>query len=241
MQTFVCAARAVAMVIGITAAASLLDRLIANSGLQQFILLHQFDLPGSLFLASVLDNFTYGAAVLLMGWMVARTYWHQLFPANLRWKVLALSLVAGMLFAMFLNHPVHVLLFDSFFGRAMVNGGQTTDSVIGGIFSGFSQTRSLFSMSTFATMFLTPFIEELTDRGILFKEAESMRPWQLALLSCLVFCLAHYAVGGMAKVLAVLPVAILFVATRLLSGSFIYSAAAHAGVNIAALLKLQVW
>lgn len=81
----------------------------------------------------------------------------------------------------------------------------------------------------------------MTDRGILFKEAESLPLWIVAALSLFVFCLSHYAIGGLAKVLVVVPAALLFITLRLKTGSFIYSTAAHIGMNLAALLKLQVF
>jgi membrane protease YdiL (CAAX protease family) len=241
VQNLIRAIRAATAVFGIAAIASLINRVIANSGLRDFLILHQLSIPGSLFFVHALESFAYAFAVLIIAYLFATRYWRDLFPERIRWSVLVLSIFSGMGFAMFLNHPAHVFLFDVYFGQPMMNGGQTSDSVVGGIFSGLRGSQSLLTMPAFATMFLTPFIEELTDRGILFKESEGMPVWQIALLSFLVFCFSHYAIGGMAKVLAVAPAALLFVAMRLTTKSFVYSAAAHAGVNIAALMKLQVW
>jgi membrane protease YdiL (CAAX protease family) len=241
VQNLIIAVRAATAVFGIAAFASLLSRLIANSGSREFLLVHQLSIPGSLLLVHALENFAYGLALLLIAYLFAARYWHQLFPDRIRWSVLALSLVAGVAFAMFLNHPAHQLLFGIFFDPPIMNGGQTSDSVVGGIFSGLRGTQVLLTMPALVTMLLTPFIEELTDRGILFKEAEALPLWQIAMLSFLVFCFSHYAIGGMAKVLAVAPAAALFVTTRMITKSFVYSAAAHAGVNFAALMKLQMW
>jgi hypothetical protein len=241
MQNIICSVRAATIVFGIAALAALLNLMLANSGLRAFLILHQLSIPGSLLLVHAMESFTYAFAVLLIAYLFAVNYWRQLFPDKIKWPFVLAAMIAGIGFAMFLNHPAHVLLFEGFFGQPIMNGGQTSDSVVGGIFSGLRQSQGLLNIPTFATMFLTPFIEELTDRGILFKESEGLPLWQIALLSFLVFCLSHYAVGGMAKVLAVAPAAILFVATRIITKSFVYSAAAHAGVNIAALMKLQVW
>jgi membrane protease YdiL (CAAX protease family) len=241
VQNIIRSVRAATIVFGIAALASLFSRLIANSGLRELLILHQLSIPGSLIFLSAMDSFAYAFAVLLVAYVFAANYWRELFPERIRWTFVLGAVLAGIGFAMFLNHPAHVVLFDGFFGQPIMNGGQTSDSVVGGIFSGLRQTQPLFTMTAFATMFLTPFIEELTDRGILFKESEGMAVWQIALLSFFIFCFSHYAIGGFAKVLAVAPAAILFVTTRIITKSFIYSAAAHAGVNIAALMKLQVW
>jgi membrane protease YdiL (CAAX protease family) len=241
MQNIICALRAATVVFGIAALALLVSRLTANSGLREYLILHQLNIPGSLVLITAFDSFAYAFAVIAIAYVFAANYWRELFPDHFRWLFALGAFIAGIAFAMFLNHPAHEFLFDVYFGQPIINGGQTSDSVVGGIFSGLRENKNLFTIPAFATMFLTPFIEELTDRGILFKESESLAVWQIALLSFLVFCLSHYAIGGMAKVLAVAPAAVLFVATRIITKSFVYSATAHAGMNIAALMKLQVW
>jgi membrane protease YdiL (CAAX protease family) len=241
VQSAINAVRAVTIVFGITALAAFLNQLLGNSGLREFLLLHQLAIPGSLYLVGALQNFSYGIMVLSVAYIFAANYWDQLFPDRIRWTVMGLSLLAGVVFAMFLNHPAHVFLFDVLFGQPKLFGGQTSDSVVGGIFSGLRQSQSVLTMPAFATMLLTPFIEELTDRGILFKEAEALALWKVALLSLVIFCFSHYAIGGVAKVLAVAPAAILFVTIRVITKSFVYSTAAHIGINFAALMKLQVW
>ena len=72
-----------------------------------------------------------------------------------------------------------------------------------------------------------------------------MRPSNLnagnfALVSVIVFSLAHFATGGMVKVLAILPVALLLVGLRLWSGSFVYTFAAHMGINAVALAGISL-
>jgi membrane protease YdiL (CAAX protease family) len=241
MLTLVYAIRSATVVFGIAAFGTLISRLVANSGLREYLILHQLSIPGSLYMVNALESFTYAFAVLLIAYLFSGFYWRDLFPDRIHWPKMFLALIVGVGFAMFLNHPAHVFLFDQFFDQRMMNGGQTSDSVVGGIFSGLRGANVLLSMPAFATMFATPFIEELTDRGILFREGERLAIWQLAILSFLVFTLSHFAIGGMAKVLAVAPAAALFVATRVVTKSFVYSAAAHVGVNVAALMKLQVW
>jgi membrane protease YdiL (CAAX protease family) len=241
MLTIIYAIRSTTVVFGIAAFGTLINRLVANSGLREYLILHQISIPGSLFIVNALENFTYGLAVLLIAYLFAGFYWRDLFPDRIRWSTMAVAFVAGIGFAMFLNHPARVFLFERFFDQPFMNGGQASDSGVGGTFSALRGANALLTMPALATMLVTPIVEELTDRGILFREGERLAVWQLAVLSFLVFTLSHFAIGGMAKVLAMAPAAVLFVATRLFTRSFVYSTAAHVGVNVAALMKLQVW
>lgn len=241
MQTISTAFRATVIVLGIAALASVLNKQVADSGLRFWLLMKQQALPGALWGVSAVEHLTYGFAVILICMLVARGYWRSLFPAQINVMWLLASFVLGIVFAMFLNHPMHVFLFDVFFGKPVFMGGAVSDSIAATIFSGFSGYQRLFTLSACATIIMTPIVEELTDRGILFKEAEGMRLWQVAILSFLIFSTSHYAIGGMAKVLAVVPAALLFVGVRLKTGSFIYAASAHIAMNLAAMLKLQVF
>jgi hypothetical protein len=241
MQTLSTAIRATALVLGIAALASLMNRMVADSGLHFWLLMKQQTLPGALWGVSAAEHLTYGIAVIFLCQVVARGYWRSLFPERINALWLLASFALGVLFAMFLNHPMHAFLFDVFFGKPIFTGGAVSDSVASTIFTGLSGYKQLFTFSAFATIVLSPFVEELTDRGILFKEASTMPLWQIAILSFLVFCVSHYAIGGIAKVLAVVPAAVLFVAVRWKTGSFAYSAAAHIAMNLAAMLKLQVF
>ncbi len=240
MWRFMVALRTAALVLGVAALATLINKLVANSGLREWLLLNQLSVPGALYAVEAVATFTYGLAALLISYFVARSYWRDMFPEVLSWKLLVGCLLGGGLFAMFLNHPMHVFLFEVFFGKQTFTGGAVSDALVGGVFSGLRPGEFKLSMPFVATALVTPFIEELTDRGILFKECQPLAPWQRAILSFLVFCLSHYAIGGMAKSLAVVPAAVLFIAIRMWTGSFVYSAAAHTGLNTAALLKLQV-
>lgn len=240
MSRLTIAIRATCLVAGIAAFATLANRLIAASDVKLWLLMHQQSLPGSLFASQFAEHCSYGIAAILLVWLVAREYWRELFPQKMRWTVLLGSALVGILFAMFLNHPIHAFLFDAFFGSPSFGGGAVSDTIAAGIFAGQQGWTRILSVSAFATVVLSPFVEELTDRGILFKEAELLPQWQIAVLSLLVFCLSHYAIGGTAKMLAMVPAGLVFVALRLKTGSFIYPAAAHMGVNAVALFKLQV-
>lgn len=239
MQSLSTAVRAAVIVLGIAALAALINRLVADSGLRLWLLMKQQSLPGSLWAASAVEHFTYALAVLLVGLLVAKDYWRELLPARLSLPWLVACFAMGIAFAVVLNHPMHELLFDAFFGKPQLAGGAVSDTIAASIFSQLSTTSLLLSLPAFATILLTPLVEELTDRGILFREAASLPAWQIAVLSFLVFCFSHFAIGGMAKVLAVVPAALLFIGVRLKTGSFLYSAAAHTGVNLTATLKLQ--
>jgi len=241
MQTLSTAIRAAVLVLGIAALASLANRLVAESGLRFWLLMHQQTTPGALWAVSALEHLTYGLLVILICYVVARGYWRMLFPEHLSIVKLAAWFGAGVVFAMFLNHPIHSFLFEIFFGKPTFTGGAVSDGIAATIFSGLSGFQRLFNLASVATIVLSPFVEELTDRGILFTEADRLPLWQVALVSFLVFCFSHYAIGGMAKVLAVVPAAVLFISIRIKTGSFMYAAAAHVGMNLAAVLKLQVF
>lgn len=74
------AARAGAIVFGITALATLVQKLVFNSGLRETPIVHQLSWPGALWLAKFLETFTFGFAVLLFAFLVAKPYWRALFP-----------------------------------------------------------------------------------------------------------------------------------------------------------------
>ncbi len=240
LQAITVAMRVAVLVFGISALAALASRGLANSGFNQWVLMKQQSIPWAISIANVVGAFSYGFAALFIAYLVSRNYWRELFPDRMRWLLFGGCLAAGVLFAMFFNHPIHVFLFDFFFEKPTMRG-VISDAVAGNLFSGLRDSRVLFTLPALATILVTPFVEELTDRGIAFKEGEGLALWQIAILSFVIFCLSHYLMGGFAKVLAVVPAAAMFVAIRLATGSFIYPVAAHVGINAAALLKLQVW
>jgi hypothetical protein len=241
MQFIITALRAVVLVVGISALAVLANSLLSGSGLREFLIMRQQSWPGALLAMNVVADFSFAFFVLGFSYLVAHGYWRNLFPAHFNWLLFALCIAGGMVFEVFLNHPSHVLLFSLFYGEPVFNTGDVSDSMVGGIFRSLDGQGVKFSLATIATIVLTPITEEITDRGIFFKETEGLPIWLVALLSFLIFCLSHYAAGSMAKVLAVAPVAALFVGLRMKTGSFVYSAAAHAGINLAAVMKLQMF
>lgn len=228
------------IVFGITALAAIAQRAVGDSGIGLFLITKQLSIPGALWLADFIETFTIGIATLLIAFLVAKSYWRTLFPHPFNWWKLLICLAAGLVFALFVNHAVHRILFDFFYGRPVLIGGAFSEALFNRAGSDIAKGSRLFTVAGFATVLVSPFIEELTDRGILFKECESLRPWQIALVSVIVFSLAHFATGGMVKVLAILPVALLLVGLRLWSGSFAYTFAAHMAVNAVALAGLSM-
>jgi hypothetical protein len=228
------------IVFGITALAAMIQKLVGQSGIDLFLITNQLSIPGALGLADFIGTFTIGIATLLIAYLVASSYWRTLFPHPFDWSKLVGCLAAGMAFALFVNHAVHQILFDFFYGRPVLIGGALSEALFNQTGSDIAKGSRLFTMAGVSTALVSPFVEELTDRGILFKECESLKPWQIAMVSMLVFSLAHFATGGMVKVLAIFPVALLLVGLRLWSGSFAYTFPAHAAVNAVALAGLSV-
>lgn len=48
---------------------------------------------------------------------------------------------------MFFNHPIHVFLFELYFGKASFTGGAVSDTIAAGIFSGLQGYNRLLSLS----------------------------------------------------------------------------------------------
>lgn len=142
----------------------------------------------------------------------------------------------GVLFALFVNKPVHALVFDVLYYVPVLAGGAMSEALVTTVFGGLGGTTSILSFAGVSTVLLSPFIEELTDRGIILRESSMLPLWQAAVISFIVFSMSHYATGGMPKVLAIAPAALLFVGVRVWTGSFVYSAIAHAGMNMSALV-----
>lgn len=230
------AARAGAIVFGISALAALAQKLVENSGLRESLIVRQLSWPGALWLAEFVSVFTFGLAVLLLAFLAARPYWRELFPQRISWLALGAAGASGMFFALFVNRPAHVFLFDVFYAAPPLIGGAQSEALVTGVAGDLGAASPLLTMAGISTIFLSPFIEELTDRGIIFRECADLAVWQAAFVSFLVFSLSHYAAGGMPKVLAIAPAALLFVAVRVWTGSFLYSAAAHTAMNLSALM-----
>jgi Type II CAAX prenyl endopeptidase Rce1-like len=240
-RIIIIAIRTACIVLGISALALLVQKLVGVSGVGEWLIMRQLSLPGALYFVEALETLTYGIVAIAVAYGVARAYWRELFPARFSTAKFAICAAAGLLFAVFLNHPAHQLLFNLFYGKPMFTGGTVSETVLGGLFANMTFGAKLLTMQALATILLSPFVEELTDRGILFAEMFGQAVWQAAFLSFAIFCFSHFAIGGMAKVLAVMPSAMLFIGLRLWSGSFLYSFAAHAALNAAALLKFQMF
>jgi hypothetical protein len=215
MWRFMVAVRTAVLVFGIAGLASLVTKLIAQSAIGGW-----------------LTPFTFAIAALLISYLIARSYWRDLFPDRMNWILLIGCLLIGGAFAIFLNQPLQTLLANAVAGKAMMK-----DVAFGADLTTMSLKNFKFSSAFFATALVTPLIEELINRGILFKEGQPLGQWQAAILSLVVYGLAHYATDGTQDALAVVPAAILFIGLRLWAGSFVYAAAGHVGLVIAALLK----
>jgi Type II CAAX prenyl endopeptidase Rce1-like len=234
------AIRTACIVTGISALALLAQKLIGESGFQYALIMRQHWMPGALVLVEALETLSYGAIAVALAYGVARPYWRELFPIHFNLVTFAMCAGAGVLFALLLNHPAHVLLSNLLHGGPAQTGGTLSETVLGELFANMALSSKLLTMQAAATVLLAPFVEELVGRGIVFKEMSASPWWQAAVLSFVLFSCSHYAIGGMAKALAVMPSAILFIAIRGLSGSFIYAFATHAALNAAALLKLEI-
>jgi hypothetical protein len=225
MLSLIYAFRSTTVVLGIAAFASLLNRTMANSGVNEYLLAHQLG-----HLANAIGVFTYAFSVLVIAYFYAGFYWRDLFPERFNWLKFGLCFAIGLGFSVLVNQQIQAVLLKEFLGQPM--------SVKFAAFVGFGP---LFTMSAISAVVALPFTDELTYHGILFREGERLPLWQLAFLSVLVQSLVQFSGGGLALWLAFIPASILFVATRLTTKSFVYSAATHIGFNLAALLKLQVF
>lgn len=158
------------------------------------------------------------ACVILVG---RKADW--LWPKTLNWRFLLLATLAGLVFSAAINSATHTFLFDLFnIGAAVETAPKIMPTILQILVYGF------------IGIVLAPLSEEMANRGLLFSEAKSLPRIQLFIWSILVFALMHILAGGTAKVLAVMPMAVLFVVVRQLTGHWIYSAAAHTAVNLVA-------
>jgi membrane protease YdiL (CAAX protease family) len=158
--------------------------------------------------------------VLLVG---ASALWHQ--PAQL--KDLLICLLVGLVGGVLINIPFHNLLISTFMtpGEATAAPAQEMKRVV-----------ALLIAEIAFTCMIVPVAEELVSRGLLFDETEELPRLQIAFWSLLMFSFAHYLTFGLTKVVAVMPMAVLFTWLRFKYGSWKHSAAAHAGINLAATL-----
>jgi hypothetical protein len=71
MQGIATAIRAIVIVLGIAAFAALANRLLAESGLQHWLLMRQQTMPGALWLASAAQHLGYGFFALVAACFMA--------------------------------------------------------------------------------------------------------------------------------------------------------------------------
>jgi membrane protease YdiL (CAAX protease family) len=141
-----------------------------------------------------------------------------------RAKDLLICLVVGLAAGVLINMPFHKFLISVFFTSDLAS--ESTPVVMD-----IKRVITLFCVNFTLTCVLVPIAEELSARGQLFDETSELPRLHTAFWSILMFCFAHYLTFGLTKVIAVLPMAVLFVMLRFRYGSWKHSAAAHAGVN----------
>jgi hypothetical protein len=142
-------------------------------------------------------------------------------------KDLLLCLVLGVVGGVLINMPFHSFLISLFFSPEQI--ADATPAVLD-----LKRLLILFSVNLVLTSILVPIAEEMSARGQLFDETKNLPRLHTAFWSILMFCFAHYLAFGLTKVIAVLPMAVLFVVLRFRYGSWKHAAAAHMGVNGAA-------
>ncbi len=153
----------------------------------------------------------------------------NLFDQPAKHTLLALFFFLGALLAFVISNPLHDYLIRTFLPK--LDGAADAAVVIQD-----SVKTAFFICEIILVALIVPVSEEFVDRGVLFKELEALPRWQIVLWSILVFSFSHYLVFGIFKVIAVVPMAVVFSLIRLRFGTWKYSAAAHAGVNAFAAL-----
>lgn len=224
MYRFVIVIRASLLVFGIASMAILCDRLLAASSLRGFVAQQQW--VGQDYSVGFIDNFQFAFLLLLFAVLVSCLYWRSLFPSYFDWRALLVSLTLGVVFAAFINGPAQQMVSRLVFGTGLA----VVDAVPG-----------VLGAAAIARLFVVPAIEELILRGILFREVESAPLWLLGLFSILVTLAWQFVFGGAAAAVAFLPFAVLLVALRMWSRSFIYSMLARLAFGAAVVMKLQLF
>jgi membrane protease YdiL (CAAX protease family) len=80
---------------------------------------------------------------------------------------------------------------------------------------------------------LVPLAENLIYRGVLFKLAEPMSPWKIALASLLTFCLAYFFNGGWDGLLFALQFGAALTLLRVATGTVVFPIIAHMAFGLA--------
>jgi membrane protease YdiL (CAAX protease family) len=90
----------------------------------------------------------------------------------------------------------------------------------------------LFAIQIFL---FAPILEELLFRELPFHQSFNLGTLGVTIVPTFLFAALHYSEGGLLRVAYVLPLGFFLIATRLATGSVLYSIAAHMGFNIAPL------
>jgi hypothetical protein len=170
-----------------------------------------------------LQNMSFQTFQLLFGLVIATAYWKHLLPDRLSWTWSVSSIVLGALLSALVSPDVRsvFLIFADTGSRPAPLPLPEGFKFLFGIpivHAGLWMLRSAI---------LVPFNENLLYRGILFKEAESLPKWAVAILSYVVFCLAYSFSGGLDGLMLAAKIGLVFVGLRYFSGSFIYPALAQ--------------
>jgi membrane protease YdiL (CAAX protease family) len=153
----------------------------------------------------------------------------------LNWKLFLALIVLGLLFTRFVGNPIHAFLFDFF----QLQGGAIAEpnpQTLRWDIVRNAHPYAILAVSLISTAVIVPISEEVLFRGFLFSECRSIGKWRTVILSILIFSLAHYLVGGVAKVIAIFPAGILLTYLRVKFGDWRYTSASHMGLNAAVVL-----
>jgi membrane protease YdiL (CAAX protease family) len=170
-----------------------------------------------------LHNSAFPLVCIALVALAAAPYFRKLVSQPRKFKFILLFFAIGVISAILINNPIHAFLINLAFELKI----ETAESQ--------AATLPLFLLNLFATLIymaiIVPIAEELVDRGMLFEELRSLPLLHIMLWSVFTFSFSHYLVFGITKVIAVLPIAFILTWIRYHYGSWIYAAAAHAGVN----------
>ncbi len=175
---------------------------------------------------SKLQSAAFPLACIALVACASRPYWAELLAQPSRPRLMIGFFILGTIFALTINNPIHDYLIRTFLNPS-ADGAAPQISL-----SPAAEIAYLIS-SLVLVAIIVPIAEELVDRGMMFEELKELPAWQIVIWSIIVFSFSHYLVFGIFKVVAVVPMAIVYALIRLKFGSWKYAAAAHAGLNAA--------
>ncbi len=220
--------RATALVMGATAICVLIQNVAVLTAVSVFATPTDASIFQEMF--PLLTDAPWRIAIIFACFLLVGGKADWLWPGTFSWRKLMLAFALGAAFSAIVNGTAHKLLYDMF-GIAFLKD----DAV-----EALPSARQVLIYG-FIGIVLAPLAEELSTRGLLFAETKTLPRIQVFIWSIIVFALMHILLLGTAKVLAVIPMAILFVAVRHIMGNWIYSAAAHSAVNLIAILEIDVF